>query len=49
MLAEIDRSGDEGAQLQVAVGQSVPGYGRVKSIAQRGTAWVIQTEQGAIQ
>lgn len=49
MLAEIDRSGDEGAQLQVAVGEQVPGYGRVLSIAQRGTAWVVKTDQGAIQ
>jgi hypothetical protein len=27
----------------------VPDYGRVKSIAQKGTAWVVSTEHGAIQ
>ena len=30
MLAEVDRGGGEGAQIQVAVGDTVPGYGRVK-------------------
>ncbi len=49
LLAEIDRGGGEGAQLQVVVGDSIPGYGRVKSIAQRGTSWVVSTEHGAIQ
>jgi hypothetical protein len=49
MLAEIDRSGGEGAQLQVAVGDTVPGYGKVTDIAQHGTAWVVQTDHSAIQ
>ena len=49
MLAEIDRSGGEGAQLQVAIGDTVPGYGKVTDIAQHGTAWVVQTEHSAIQ
>jgi hypothetical protein len=49
MLAEIDRSGGEGAQLQVAVGDTVPGYGKVTDIAQHGTAWMVQTDHGAIQ
>lgn len=49
MLAEIDRGGGDGAQLQVAVGDSIPGYGKIKSIAQRGTSWVVTTENGAIQ
>ena len=35
--------------MQVVVGDTVPDYGRVKSIAQKGTAWVVTTEHGAIQ
>jgi hypothetical protein len=49
MLGEIDRSGDDGAPLQIGVGSQVPGYGKVKSIDQRGTTWVVQTENGPIQ
>src|SRR5271165_5146104 len=49
MLAEIDRGGGEGAQIQVAVGDTVPGYGRVKAVTQRGTAWVVETEHGTIE
>ncbi len=48
LLAQVDRGGGEGAQLQVVVGDTIPGYGRVKSIAQRGTRWVVMTEHGAI-
>lgn len=49
MLSEIDRSGEEAAPLQVAVGASVPGYGRVTKISQRGTEWVVLTEKGPIR
>jgi hypothetical protein len=49
MLAELDRSGDEIAPLQIAVGAHVPGYGRVTKISQRGTEWVVQTEKGPIR
>jgi len=35
--------------LQVKAGETVPGVGRVVSIAQRGTAWVVQTDHGVIQ
>ena len=49
MLTEIGRSGDDGAQIQVGLGASVPGYGSVTAITQRGTAWVVQTEHGSIQ
>lgn len=49
MLAEIDRSGDIGAQIEVALGDKVAGYGRVTKIVQRGTAWVVQTEKGPIE
>ena len=48
LLAEIGRGGGDGAQLQVAVGDQVPGYGVVKSVAQRGPNWVVQTERGPI-
>jgi hypothetical protein len=49
MLGEIDRTGEDGAPLQIAVGTQIPGWGKVKSIDQRGTTWVVQTENGAIQ
>jgi hypothetical protein len=49
MLAEIDCGGGDGAQLQVQVGDTIPGYGRVKSVSQRGTAWLVATESGTIQ
>jgi hypothetical protein len=49
LLAEVERGGGEGAQMQVIVGDTIPDYGRVKSIAQKGTAWVVTTEHGQIQ
>jgi hypothetical protein len=49
MLTEIGRSGDDGAQLQIALGDPVPGYGKVTSIAQRGSAWVVVTDHGTLQ
>lgn len=49
MLAEVDRGGGDGAQLQVQVGDTIPGYGRVLSVQQQGTNWVVQTQNGAIQ
>ena len=48
-MAEIDRGGGDGAQLEVLVGGMVPGYGKITSIGQRGTAWVVTTEHGNIQ
>ena len=35
--------------LYVALGDQVPGIGRIKSIYQRGTTWVVQTDAGLIQ
>lgn len=35
--------------IEVSTGSEVPGVGRIKSIAQRGTAWVVQTDAGVIQ
>jgi hypothetical protein len=49
LLAEVERGGGEGAQMQVIVGDTIPDYGRVKSIAQKGTVWVVTTEHGLIQ
>lgn len=49
MLSELDRSGGEGSQLQVGVGDRVPGYGRVVAIQQQGVAWIVKTDRGAIQ
>jgi len=49
LLAEIDRGGGDGAQLEVLVGDAIPGYGKITSIGQRGTAWVVTTEHGNIQ
>ncbi|WP_156878754.1 hypothetical protein [Roseomonas gilardii] len=49
MLSEVDNSSESGVQLQVAVGDQVPGYGRITAIAQQGAAWVVRTERGNIQ
>jgi len=49
MLAEVDRTGDAGNLLQVSIGDDVPGYGKVKSIAQQGAAWVLTAERGSIR
>ncbi|MGI4941897.1 MAG: hypothetical protein ACRYHQ_15280 [Janthinobacterium lividum] len=49
MLAEVDRTGDAGNMLQVSIGDDVPGYGKVKSIAQQGAAWVLTAERGTIR
>ena len=49
MLSELDRSGGEGSQLEVRVGDQVPGYGRVSAIQQQGIAWVVKTDRGMIQ
>ena len=48
LLAEIDRGGGDGAQIQASVGDTIPGYGRVKSVSQHGTTWVVATEHGNI-
>ncbi len=49
MLSELDRSGGEGSQTQVRVGDTLPGYGRVIAIQQQGVAWTVKAEHGAIQ
>jgi hypothetical protein len=47
MLAEVTSEGVE--HRQVGVGDTVPGYGRISTITQRGTAWVVVTDKGTIQ
>jgi len=49
VLADINAPPGQAAGLQVKAGEMVPGVGRVISIAQRGTAWVVQTDHGVIQ
>lgn len=49
LLAEAARGGGDGAQLQVTVGDNIPGYGLVRGIAQKGTVWVVKTDNGDIQ
>ena len=49
LLTEIARGGGDGAQVQVTVGDIIPGWGKVRSVAQRGTSWVVRTEHGVIE
>jgi hypothetical protein len=49
MLSELDASGGEERQLPVSPGDTVPGWGKVISIAQRGTSWFVKTDHGLIQ
>lgn len=49
LLSEVERGGGDGAQIQVIVGGTIPGYGRVKSIAQIGSSWSVKTESGDIR
>lgn len=39
----------EAPVLYVALGDQVPGIGHIKSIYQRGTTWLVQTDAGLIQ
>ena len=49
MLAEVDHSGGDAAQIEVQVGDTLPSYGHVISVTQRGTNWVVKTDNGLIQ
>jgi hypothetical protein len=49
MLSELDASGGEERQIPVAPGNIVPGLGKVVTISQQGTSWVVRTEHGLIQ
>ncbi len=39
----------EAAVLYLGLGDQVPGLGRIKTISQRGTSWVVLTDGGLIQ
>jgi hypothetical protein len=49
MLSFAGGADSEPSSIQVSIGDDVPGVGRIKSIYQRGSAWVIQTDHGLIQ
>jgi hypothetical protein len=49
MLSELDASGGELRQIPVSPGDDLPGWGKVGSIAQHGTAWLVKTDHGLIQ
>jgi hypothetical protein len=49
MLSALDASGGEEQQLPVSPGDSIPGWGKVISISQRGDTWVVKTDHGLIQ
>jgi hypothetical protein len=49
MLTEVERGGGDGAQLEVTVGDTIPGWGKVLSVEQRGTSWVVSTQHGVIE
>jgi hypothetical protein len=49
MLSDLDVSGGEGRPLAVSPGDTVFGWGKVISIGQRGTTWIVKTDHGLIQ
>ena len=49
VLNVIGAAPDGAPVLYLALGDQVPGVGRIKSIYQRGTTWLVQTDAGVIQ
>ncbi len=49
VLSDAGAGPGQAAGLEVSVGDDVPGVGRITSIGQRGSTWVVQTDHGAIQ
>ena len=49
MLSELDATGTGERQLTIQPGDVLPGYGRVASVFQRGTAWIVKAERGLVQ
>lgn len=47
-LVPVNPAAGDPSSLTVKAGTQIPGYGTVRSIEQRGTAWVISTERGEI-
>jgi hypothetical protein len=49
VLAALDAGPNQTRAIQVAVGDPLPGYGKITDIFQRGTSWVVKAERGSIQ
>lgn len=49
VLSTVGLTSDGTSSIQVAIGDEVPGVGRIKAIYQRGASWVVQTNNGLIQ
>ena len=49
MLSSVGLSDGDTSSIQVAVGDEVPGVGRIKAIFQKGTNWVVETDHGLIE
>ena len=49
VLAALNPMASSGNVIEVGVGDPVPGLGRVKKVYQRGTTWIVETENGLIQ
>jgi hypothetical protein len=49
VLVDANAAPGQAGRHLVAIGDQVPGVGRVTSITPRGTSWVVQTDHGAIQ
>lgn len=48
-LAMLSVVGGDGSPLEVQVGDTIPGYGKVLGVVQQGDSWVVQTQSGNIQ
>ena len=49
VLSALNPTTGNPAPIEVTVGDTVPGLGRVKSIAQHGTSWAVTTDGGVIE
>ena len=49
VLAALNPLAGSSSVIEVGVGDPVPGVGRIKRVYQRGTTWIVETENGSIQ
>lgn len=49
VLSALNPTAGSASVIEVGVGDAVPGLGRVKRVYQRGTSWVVETDNGSIQ
>jgi hypothetical protein len=49
VLTALDAGPNETHVVQVAIGDPLPGFGKITGIFQRGTSWVVKAERGSIQ